>query len=56
MTTKPRTVGNALCQLFDQRHEAQVEEQELIFGMVDDVLDLFGEQARVDGVQNRSHP
>jgi hypothetical protein len=40
------------CQLLDQRGEADIEKQELIFGVVDDVLDLFGKQPRVHGVQH----
>jgi hypothetical protein len=42
-------------QRLDQGHEAQVEKQPLILGVVDDVLDLLGEQARIDGMQHRAH-
>ncbi|MNT51041.1 hypothetical protein D3C72_1879890 [compost metagenome] len=35
-----------------QRQEAQVEAQDLVFGMVGDPRDLVGVQARVDGVQH----
>ncbi len=38
----------------DQRHEGQVEEDVLIIGVVDDVGDLVGEQARIDGVAHRA--
>ncbi len=37
-------------QLLHQRREAQVEEDDLVLGMVDDVAELIGEEARVDGV------
>jgi len=39
----------------DQRQEAGIEEQQPIFGVVDDVLDLLREEARIDRVQNRPH-
>jgi hypothetical protein len=35
-----------------QRQEAQVEAQDLVFGVVGDPRDLVGVQARVDGVQH----
>jgi hypothetical protein len=39
----------------DQRQEGHVEAQHLVFGVVGDVGDLVGVQARVDGVQHRAH-
>ena len=39
-------LGNAL----DDRHEHRVDEDILVLGMTDDVGDLLGEQARVDGM------
>jgi len=53
---KTADARDRLRQFFDDRHETEVEEQESVFGMPDDVFDLFREQTRVDGVQNRSHP
>ena len=41
-------------ELLDQRREGDVEEQHLVFGVVDDVVDLLGKQPRVDGVQHRA--
>ena len=38
----------------DQRSERDIEEQELILGVVDDVRDLLGIEARIDRVQHRS--
>ncbi len=38
--------------LLQQRHEGQVDEDELILGMVRDVDDLFGKQAGIDRVQD----
>ena len=40
--------------LLQQRHEGQVDKDELILGMVRDVDDLLREQARVDRVQHRT--
>jgi hypothetical protein len=45
--------GEARRELLDQRGEGQVEEHDLVFGMVRDVSDLVREQARVDGVDHR---
>ena len=45
-------VGNA----FQDRHEGEVEEDDLILGMIDDVDELFGEEARVQRVANGAHP
>ena len=42
------------CELFHQRREGHVEEQHPVLGMVGDVFDLLGKQARVDGVQHRA--
>ncbi len=39
---------------FHQRQEGGIEEHVLVFGVVDDVGDLLGEQARVDGMAYRS--
>ena len=39
---------------FDQRQEGEVEEQHLVFGVVGDVDDLVGVQARVERVQHRA--
>ena len=47
------------CQRSDQSREGDVEEQHPVFGMVDDVDDLLGEEPRVDGVHHRAgtrHP
>ena len=44
--------GNGL----HQRSEAGIGEQHPIAGMADDVGDVLGMQARVDGVADRSHP
>ncbi len=41
-------------QLRDQGRKRDVKEQDLVFSMVDDVVDLFREQTRVDGVQHRA--
>ena len=41
-------------ELLDQRQEGQVEEQRGVLGVVGDVGDLLGEQARVDGVADRA--
>ena len=41
--------------LLDQREEGQVETDVLVLGVVDDVDDLLGEQARVDGMAHRTH-
>ncbi|KAF1857266.1 hypothetical protein Lal_00014497 [Lupinus albus] len=43
-------VGDAL----QQRQEGQVGEQQPVFGVVDDVGDLFREQARVDGMADHA--
>jgi len=40
---------------FDQRSKVHVEEDETVVGVVYDIGDLFGEQARVDGVTDRGH-
>ena len=42
-------------QLLDRRQEVEVDEEELILGVVDDVDDLLGEEPRVDGVADRAH-
>ena len=39
---------------FDQGQEGQIEEQHLVFGMVEDVEQLVRVQARVQGVQHRT--
>ena len=44
-------LGNDL----DQWKEGQVEEQILVFRMLDDIGDLILMQARIDGVHHRSH-
>ncbi|MCY1523338.1 hypothetical protein D9M68_582330 [compost metagenome] len=41
-------------ELLDQRREAGVEEQHLVFGVVDDVVDLLRKEARVHRVQHRA--
>ena len=38
----------------NQRHEGLVDEQHLIFGVVQDIDQLFGEQTRVDGVTDKA--
>ena len=42
-------------QLLDRGQQVEVDEQELVLGVIDDVDDLLGEQARVDGVADRTH-
>jgi hypothetical protein len=44
-----------LCDLLDQRHEGQVEEHVAVLGVIDDVADLLGKQARVHGVADGTH-
>ena len=39
---------------FDERRERQVEEAMAILGMIDDVSELVGKQARIDGVDHRA--
>jgi hypothetical protein len=39
-----------------QRQEAEIKQQILVFRVVADVGQLFGMQARVDGVQHRARP
>ena len=39
---------------FKQWYEGQVDKNVAVFGMIDDVHQLFGEQARVNGVQYRT--
>uniref|UniRef100_A0A0N4ZXM1 LigA n=1 Tax=Parastrongyloides trichosuri TaxID=131310 RepID=A0A0N4ZXM1_PARTI len=41
---------------FEQRHEGQIGEDDPVFGVVDDVGQLLGEQARVQGVAHRADP
>ena len=38
-----------------QRYEGEVDEDVRILGVVDDVDELLGEQARIDGVQDGAH-
>jgi hypothetical protein len=54
MATQWRTVFVRCGHGGDQRQEGEVEEQHLVFGVVGDVGDLVGVQARVDGVQHRA--
>ena len=42
-------------ELLHQRSEGEVEQHVAVFGMVDDVDELFRKQARIDGVHHRSH-
>ncbi|MCY1358985.1 hypothetical protein D9M69_455350 [compost metagenome] len=42
-------------QLLHQCAEGQVEEQDTVFGMPDDELDLLGKQSGIDGVQHGTH-
>ena len=42
-------------QLLDGRQQVQVDEEELILGVIDDVDDLLGKEARVDRVADRAH-
>ena len=44
------------CDLLDDRHEGRVEEDDLVFGVIDDPGDLLGEQARVQRVQTAPMP
>ncbi len=39
----------------NQRREADIEEEKLVLGVVDDVRDLLLEQPRVHRVQHRTH-
>ena len=41
---------------FQQRHEGQIGEDDPVFGVVDDVGQLFREQARVQGVAHGPYP
>ena len=41
-------------ELFQQRHEGQVDEHHAVFGVIDDPADLLGEQPRIDGVVDRA--
>ena len=42
-------------QLLDGREQVEVDEEELIVGVVDDVDDLLGEEPRVVRVADRAH-
>ena len=53
IATQPFTPCAVRRELLDQRHERQVEQDVPVVGVVDDVGDLLGEQARVDGVAHR---
>lgn len=46
--------GKIRPQLLNEIGEGDVEQQHPIFGVVDDVVDLLGKQARIDGVQHRA--
>ena len=48
-------VRKMLVQLFHQRQEGQVHEDELVLGVVDDVNELFCRQARIHGVTDGTH-
>ena len=50
IATQPRTPLQCGAMPLDQLEEGQVEEHVLVLGMIDDVADLLGEQARIDGV------
>src|SRR5437870_64235 len=39
----------------DQWRESEIEAYDLVLRMIDNVLDLLGKQARIDGVENGSH-
>ena len=54
IATKALIVLHARGDRLDQRQEGQVEEQDLVFGMVGDPDDLVGMQARVERVQHRA--
>ena len=41
--------------LFDQRQEHRIAHQNAVFSVIDDVDELLGEKARVDGVNNGAH-
>ncbi len=41
--------------LFDDRREGDVEEDDLVFGVIDDPGDLLGEKPRVQSVEHRAH-
>ena len=40
--------------LFQKRHEGDVDEHHAVFGMIDDPDDLVGKQPRIDGVVDRA--
>ena len=42
-------------ELFQNRHESEIDHHHAVFGVIDDPDDLFGEQARIDGVIDRAH-
>ena len=43
-------------ELFDQRREREIEEHDLVVGVVDDVDELVVEEPRIDRVDDRAHP
>ena len=55
-TTKFLHARELVLQLLQQGHEGEVEEEQAVFGVVDDVDDLVGEQPRIDGVIDRADP
>ena len=42
--------GEPVGELFEQRHEGQIGEQQPVLGVIDDPDDLVGKQPRIDGV------
>ena len=49
-------LGAVVDDLLDQGQEHRIDHDDPVFGMVDDVDQLLGEQARVDGVADRTNP
>ena len=41
-------------QRLENRHEGRVDKHDFVFGVVDDVIQLLGEQPRIQGVANRT--
>ena len=48
--------GQALLQHLQERHEAEVGEDPLILGMIDDVAQLIGEEPGIECVDDRAKP
>ena len=46
--------GQLVGDLFQQRHEGEIDDHHAVFGMIDDPHDLLGEQPRIDRVVDRA--